>query len=48
MTYNQHLIETWSATRRAQANDLWQLDKIVLRRVSKPKANTEHLLCVSP
>jgi len=37
----QHLIETWSVTSSGQ-----QLisGKIVLMRVSKPKANTEHLL----
>jgi len=40
----QHLIETWSATSRASLIKRLISGKIVLMRVSKPKANTEHLL----
>jgi len=45
----QHLIETWSATSRASLIKRLISGKIVLMRVSKSKANIEHLLrCVSP
>jgi len=40
----QHLIETWSTTRRASLIKRLISGKIVLMRVSKPKTNTEHLL----
>ena len=40
----QHLIETWSATSRASLIKRLISGQIVLMRVSKPKANTEHLL----
>ena len=44
----QHLIETWSATSRASLIKRLISGKIVLMRVSKSKANTEHLLyCLS-
>jgi len=40
----QHLIETWSATSKATLIKRLTSGKIVLMYVSKPKANTEHLL----
>jgi len=40
----QHLIETWSATSRASLMKRLISGKIILMRVSKPKANTERLL----
>jgi len=40
----QYLIETWSATSRASLIKQLISGKIVLMYVSKPKANTEHLL----
>ena len=40
----QHLIETWSAASRASLIKRLISGKIVLMRVSEPKANTEHLL----
>jgi len=40
----QHLIETWSATSRASLIKRLISGKLVLMRVSKPKANAEHLL----
>jgi len=40
----QHVIDTWSATSRASLIKRLISGKIVLMRVSKPKANTEHLL----
>jgi len=40
----QHLTETWSATSKALLIKRLISGKIVLMRVSKPKANTEHLL----
>jgi len=40
----QHLIETWSATSRASLIKQLISGKIVSMHVSKPKANTEHLL----
>jgi len=40
----QHVIETRSATSRASLIKRLITGKIVLMRVSKPKANTEHLL----
>jgi len=40
----QHLIETWSAARRASLIKRLISGKIVLMHVSKPKANTEHML----
>ena len=39
-----HLIETWSATSRASLIKRLISGKIVLLRVLKPNANTEHLL----
>ena len=39
----QHVIDTWSATSRASLIKRLISGKIVLMRVSKPKANTEHL-----
>jgi len=41
----QHVIDTWSAISRASLIKRLISGKIVLMRVSKPKANTEHLLC---
>ena len=45
----QHLTETWSATSRASLIKRLISGKIVLilMSVSKPQANTEHLLCFS-
>jgi len=40
----KHLIETWSATSKAALIKRLISGKIVLMHVSKPKANTEHLL----
>jgi len=40
----QHVIDTWSATSRASLIKRSIRGKIVLMHVSKPKANTEHLL----
>jgi len=40
----QHLIEKWSAASRASLIKRLISSKIVLMHVSKPKANTEHLL----
>jgi len=40
----QHVIDTWSATSRALLIKRLISGKIVLLRVSKPTANTEHLL----
>jgi len=40
----QHLTETWSATSRDSLIKRLISGKIVLMHVSKPKANTEHLL----
>jgi len=40
----QHLTETWPATSKASLIKLLISGKIVLMHVSKPKANTEHLL----
>jgi len=40
----QHVIETWSATSRALLLKRLISGKIVLMRISKPKANTKHLL----
>jgi len=40
----QHLIETWSATSKTSLIKQLISGKIVLMHVSKPKANTEHLL----
>jgi len=40
----QHLPETWSPTSRASVIKWLISGKIALMRVSKPKANTEHLL----
>jgi len=41
----QHLIDTWSAiSRRVSLIKRLISGKIVLMHVSKPKANTEHLL----
>jgi len=39
-----HVIDTWSATSRASLIKRLIRGKIVLMHVSKPKANTEHLL----
>jgi len=40
----QHVSDTWSATSRASLIKRLISGKIVLMHVSKPKANTEHLL----
>ena len=40
----QHIIKTWSATSRTPLIKRLISGKIVLMCVSKPKANTEHLL----
>jgi len=40
----QHLIETWSTTSAASLIKRLISGKIVLMRVSKPNANTEHFL----
>jgi len=40
----QHVIDTWSATSRASLIKQLISSKIVLMRVLKLKANTEHLL----
>jgi len=40
----QHVIETWSATSRSSLIKRLISGKIVLMRVSKPKANAEYLL----
>jgi len=39
----QHLVETWSATSRASLIKRLISGEIVFKRVSKPRANTEHL-----